>query len=75
MRAAVLESFFHVPVVGWAVKDALRGRRNSGWWLFLDVVLLVVLGVMSFGYAAVIVSALTLTAAAILTLVLLTAGV
>lgn len=75
MGAAVLESFLRVPVVGWAVKDALRGRRNAGWWLFLDLVLLVVLGVMVFGYAAVIVTALTLTAAAIVTLVLLTAGV
>jgi hypothetical protein len=74
MTAAVLNGFFHVPIVGWAVKDALHGRRNAGWWLFLDLVLLVVLGVMVFGYAAVIVAALTLTAAAITTLVLLTAG-
>ena len=75
MGAAVLNGFFHVPVFGWAVKDALHGRRNAGWWLFLDIVLLFVLAVMSFGYAAVIVTALTLTGAALLTLVLLTAGV
>jgi hypothetical protein len=75
MGSAVLNTFFHVPVVGWAIKDALRGRRNAGWWLFLDCVLAVVLAVMTFGYAAVIVSALALTAAALLTLVLLTAGV
>lgn len=74
MGAAVLNTFFQVPVVGWAIKDAMTGRRNAGWWFFLNLVLLFVLGVMTFGYAAVIVTALMLTAAGLTTLVLMTAG-
>lgn len=74
MSGAVLNTFFHVPVLGWAVKDAMTGRKNAGWWFFLNCVLLFVLGVMTFGYAAVIVAALGLTAAALTTLVLMTAG-
>jgi hypothetical protein len=74
MTEAVMKTFFHVPLLGWALKDAVHGRKNSAYWFFFNLFALLLLAIFTWGYAAVIIYALFMTAFMLTTIVVMTAG-
>ncbi|MFG1297790.1 MULTISPECIES: hypothetical protein [Xanthobacter] len=71
---AVARAFFHVPVVGWLLRDAVHGLPDARYYFIFNLLVLFAALVYFFGYPFLIVSALTATAAMLVTLVILTAS-
>lgn len=71
---ATLNMFFHVPVVGWLLNDAINGAPDAKYYFAANLVLSFIALLYLFGYAFLISFALTATAAALTTLVFLTAA-
>jgi len=65
---------YRVPVFGWMLRDVLHGDRDNLWYALFTLVALWIMAVMTWGYAALILPALGLTAGAFCALVLITRG-
>ncbi|MGH2341489.1 hypothetical protein ACRC7T_08360 [Segnochrobactraceae bacterium EtOH-i3] len=63
-----------IPVLGWMINDAVRGRADAKYWFAFNVVAIVILLTWLIGYPFVIIMALFGTFAMLTTIVLLTAG-
>ena len=63
-----------IPVLGWMINDALRGRPDAKYWFAFNVVALIVILTWLIGYPFVIVLALCGTFGMLTTIVVLTAG-
>jgi len=66
-------AFYHVPVVGWLLKDAMHGSADAKYYFAWNVFVLLAAAVYVFGYPLLISMALIATAAALAMLVVLTA--
>lgn len=71
---AVARAFFHVPVVGWLLKDAVCGLPDAKYYFAFNLVVVFWAMVYFFGYPLLIVSALMSTATMLVFLVFLTAA-
>lgn len=71
---AAIRALYHVPFVGWALRDAVGGRTNALYLLVAYLLLAAVGLVYHFGYPALIVLALAATAFCLAFLVVLTTG-
>jgi hypothetical protein len=69
-----VRTFFRVPVIGWLVRDAIRGAPDAKYYFVANLLFAFVLLVYKFGYPFLIVSALTATAIGLVSLVFLTAA-
>lgn len=65
---------YRVPVLGWMLRDVLHGDRENLWYALFTLVALWIMAVMAWGYVALIVPALGLTAGVFVVLVLITRG-
>lgn len=73
MNTAV-RALYHVPFVGWALKDAVGGKVGALYLLVAYALLAVVGLVYRFGFPAFMIIMLAATAASLIGLVVLTAG-
>ncbi|MDQ0505899.1 hypothetical protein [Xanthobacter agilis] len=71
---AVARAFFHVPVVGWLLKDAVHGLPDAKYYFIFNLFVAFACLVYAFGYPFLIVSALTATATMLVSLIILTAS-
>lgn len=71
---ALSRSFLRIPVLGWFLKDAIYGLPDAKYWFMANIGFVFAALVYKFGYPFLIVCALSATAAALTTLVLLTAS-
>jgi len=69
----LLRLLFAIPVIGWMLRDAVRGESDSKAWFLANIVMIWLLAVVFFGYPAIIIPALVATASIIVTLVAMTA--
>ncbi|HWK96723.1 MAG TPA: hypothetical protein VNR39_15010 [Pseudolabrys sp.] len=70
---AIARSFFHVPVFGWLLKDAVHGAADAKYYFFGNLFVLIAALIYLFGYPLLIVLALTAAAATLSMIILLTA--
>ncbi len=70
-RSALLRLVLSIPVLGWMLRDAMYGREDAKVWGLLTLAGLVALAVVVWGYAALIVVYLTLTALALVGLIVI----
>ncbi len=63
---------YRIPVIGWMLKNAIHGDDSELIYFLISLLLLWVLSMMIFGYAAMIVGALAAAATALTTIVVLT---
>ncbi|TYO91285.1 hypothetical protein [Oceanicella actignis] len=61
----ILRLLMAMPLLGWMLKDAMHGAEDAPLWALANVVLLIVLATAIWGYAALIIAYLGLTAAAL----------
>ena len=71
--AVALRVLFHVPVVGWLVRDAIHGPPDAKLYFAANLVLSFVLLLYQFGYPFLICFALIAASLALVSLVVLTA--
>ncbi len=70
----LLRMIYAIPLLGWMLRDAVRGSDESRVWFMLNVVMLWILAGVCFGYPGIIVPALAATFLVLTTLVWMTAG-
>ena len=70
----VLRAFYHVPVVGWLTRDAVRGAPDAKYYYALNIVAVYALLVYLIGYPFLIVTLLTAAALMLSSIVILTAS-
>jgi hypothetical protein len=70
----LLRVLYAVPILGWMLRDAVEGESDAPVWAVMNVVGLVALAVIVWGYPALIVAALIATALILGTIVIGTAG-
>jgi hypothetical protein len=71
---ALVQIFYHVPVIGWLTKDAVHGSPEARYFFGFNLLMAMVGLVYLFGYPLVITLALIGAGAGLSGLVLLTAG-
>ncbi|HRX38833.1 MAG: hypothetical protein KDA48_03430 [Amphiplicatus sp.] len=54
--------FFSVPIIGWALREAVRGGAHAKTLFLVNCLMLWALAVMLLGYPAIILTALAMTA-------------
>lgn len=74
MAATAVRLVYHVPIVGWMLKDAVHGSPDARVFFAINLVAFFIVMTVLYGYAFVISAALTATAVAMVTLIILTAG-
>lgn len=72
--SATLRMVYHVPVFGWALKDAINGAPDAKYYFAANLVFAFILLLYLFGYAFLICFALAATALALTTLIMLVAA-
>ncbi|RDV03394.1 hypothetical protein [Undibacter mobilis] len=70
---AIARTFFHVPVFGWLLKDAVHGAVDAKYYFFGNLVAVLAVLVYMVGYPLLIVLALTMAAAVLSMILILTA--
>jgi hypothetical protein len=65
---------FRVPVLGWMMKEAAFGHANTKVLFLINMVLIWLLAIMTFGYPAIIIPALVAVPTMFTILILITAG-
>lgn len=70
----VLRALYQIPIFGWLLRDAVYGDTLSRVFFVVNLLVLWALAVVIFGYAAIIIPALALTAAFLAVIVILTLG-
>ena len=71
---ALVSILRNLPIIGWFVSDAIHGRADAKYYFAFNLAVLVIGAVALFGYAAVIILALTATAVIMLAILLITMG-
>lgn len=69
----IARTFFHVPVFGWLLKDAVHGAADAKYYFFGNVLVLMAVLIYWVGYPLLIVLALTAAAVTLSMILLLTA--
>jgi prepilin signal peptidase PulO-like enzyme (type II secretory pathway) len=72
MATTVARLTFGVPVIGWMLKDALFGYPEAKYYFLFNVVTLLGIAIYLYGYAALIIYALSMTVILFVSLVILT---
>ncbi len=72
--STAVRTFYRLPILGWMVEDAIHGSASAKYFFAGNLVATFVLCAMMFGYAFIIVYALTATAVMMTAIVILTAG-
>ena len=67
-----LRTFFRTPIIGWLVRDAVLGAPDARYYFMANLLLAFVLLLYEFGYPFLISFALTATAIALISLIILT---
>lgn len=70
---AIARTFFHVPIFGWLLKDAVHGAADAKYYFFGNAFVLLVVLVYWVGYPLLIVLALTAATVTLSMILLLTA--
>jgi hypothetical protein len=68
-----LRTFYHVPVVGWLTKDAVKGKPDAKYYFMANIGILYAVLLYVFGYPLLIVTLLAATAIMLTTIVVFTA--
>jgi hypothetical protein len=68
-----LRTFYHVPVVGWLTKDAVKGKSDAKYYFMANIGILYAVLLYVFGYPLLIVTLLAATAPMLTTIVVFTA--
>ncbi|MDO6962799.1 hypothetical protein [Rhizobium alvei] len=71
MVAAVV---YRIPVLGWMIKEAALGSANTKVLFLINMVLVWLLAIATFGYPAIIIPALIAVPSMFTVLILITAG-
>jgi len=69
----MLRVLFSVPLIGWMIRDAVRGSDESRAWFLANIALLWIWSGVLFGYPGVIIPALAAAGVMLATLVAMTA--
>lgn len=65
---------YAIPVIGWMLKDVVHGDRDNIWYFLVAVGSLWIIGIMTFGYPAIILPVLVLVPIVFVTLLVITRG-
>ena len=69
----LLRVLFSIPLIGWLIRDAIRGTDESRAWFLVNIALLWIWSGVLFGYPGVIIPALAAAGMMLVTLVAITA--
>jgi hypothetical protein len=72
--ALIAKMVYHVPVFGWMLKEAVQGSATAKVLFIVNLLLLWLLAVVTFGYPAIILPALTAVPVMFVLLILITKG-
>jgi hypothetical protein len=70
----IARMIYHVPVFGWMLKEAVRGPTTAKALFIVNLLLLWLLAIVTFGYPAIILPALTAVPVMFVLLILITKG-
>jgi hypothetical protein len=70
----IAKMIYHVPVFGWMLKDAVKGPTTAKVLFIVNLLLLWLLAIVTFGYPAIILPALTAVPVMFVVLILITKG-
>lgn len=70
----MLKAIYHIPVVGWMLKEAAGGSDTAKVLFVVNCMLLWLLAVLAFGYPAIIIPALVAVPSIFVILILITKG-
>ncbi len=70
----IARMIYHVPVFGWMLKEAVQGPTTAKVLFILNLLLLWLLAIVTFGYPAIILPALTAVPVMFVLLILITKG-
>jgi hypothetical protein len=65
---------YAIPILGWMLKDVVHGDRDNIWYFLAAILSLWIMGIMSFGFPAVVVPVVVIVPAVFLLLVTITRG-
>ncbi len=68
------EMIYRVPLFGWMLKEAIQGPTTAKVLFVLNVLLLWILAIVTFGYPAIIIPALSAVQIMFVLLILITKG-
>lgn len=63
-----------IPLIGWMLRDAAEGREDAKVWFLIDLLLIWGLAIWLWGYPALIIPLMGITALIFVLLLLVTAG-
>lgn len=67
-------ALYAIPVLGWMLKDVIHGDRDNVWYFLVAIGSLWIMGIMTFGYPAIVLPVLALVPLAFVTLLVITRG-
>ncbi len=70
----IARMIYHVPVFGWMLKEAVMGPTTAKVLFIVNLLLLWLLAIVTFGYPAIILPALTAVPVMFVVLILITKG-
>lgn len=70
----IARMIYHVPVFGWMLKEAVMGPTTAKVLFIVNLLLLWLLAIVTFGYPAIILPALTAVPVMFVMLILITKG-
>lgn len=73
-RPFILRLIFSIPIIGWMLRDLMEGREDAVFWFIFNVAVLVGFAIAIWGYAALILIALSAAAVSLTAVVFLTRG-
>lgn len=65
---------YNIPVIGWMIKEAAMGTATAKVLFLINLVLIWILAILTFGYPAIILPALAAVPTMFVILILITAG-
>ncbi|MFN3721211.1 MAG: hypothetical protein ACK4UW_20140 [Rhizobium rhizophilum] len=68
------ERIYRVPLFGWMLKDAMQGPTTAKVLFVVNLLMVWLLAILTFGYAAIIIPALAAVPAMFVVLILITKG-
>jgi len=70
----IARMIYHVPVFGWMLKEAISGPTTAKVLFILNLLLVWLLAIVTFGYPAIILPALTAVPTMFVILIMITKG-
>lgn len=70
----IARMIYHVPVFGWMLKEAVSGPTTAKVLFILNLLLIWLLAIVTFGYPAIILPALTAVPTMFVILIMITKG-